>query len=215
MKIITTVLAQLVSAIFHPLLWITYAMLYLLWIDPYAFGQPSFATAIQHFDVSLIRIFISTALLPFIAVLMMRGLGMIESLRMDDPQDRIGPYIATGIFYLWIFFNINSNPQLPDTLKLFVLGATAGLFFAFFINNFTKISPYTVGAGTWVAFVVMNIPLLPHAALMPVLQVTFLVAGVIGTARLLLQRQRPADVLGGYMVGVLAQMLASFVIGWL
>lgn len=215
MKSLLTLLAQLVSAILHPLLLITYAMLYLLWVDPYAFGQPSFATAIRYFDVSLIRIFISTALLPFISILMMRGLGMLPTLRMEDPQDRIGPYIATGVFYLWIFFNVNSNPQLPDALKLFVLGATVGLFLSFFINNFTKISPYTVGAGTLLAFVVMNIPLLPYAVLMPVLQVTFLLAGVLGTARLILQRQRWQDVMGGYMIGILAQMIASVIIGWL
>lgn len=215
MRLFLTLLAQLVSTLAHPLLLVTYAMLYLLWIDPYAFGQPSFGMAIAHHDVSLIRIFISTALLPFIAILMMRGLGMIETLRMDDPQDRIGPYIATGVFYLWIFFNVNSNPQLPDAFKLFVLAATAGLFLSFFINNFTKISPYTVGVGTLMAFVVMNIPLLPYSALVPVLQVTFLIAGAVGTARLVLQRQLPQDVLGGYLVGILAQMIAAVIFGWL
>ena len=200
------------SYLFHPLMLVTYAFVFLMWIDPFAFGSPSFVDAIGTFDIMAIRVFFSTALLPALAIIMMKFLGMLESFEMDDKQDRIGPYIATGVFYLWIFFNINSNPQLPDGFKIFVLGATIALFCAFFINNFRKISIYTVGMGTILGLILMNWTTIHPMFLLPTFQITILIAGIIGTARLILKSNEASDIYSGYWVGILAQFLGMIIL---
>jgi hypothetical protein len=197
----------------HPLMLVTYTFVYLMWVNPFAYGSPSFELALSDYDVVLIRIFISTALLPFISILMMKFLGMLETLEMEDKQERIGPYIATGIFYLWIFFSTNSNPQLPDGFKIFMLGATVALFLAFFVNNFTKISIYTVGLGSMVGMVMMNLSLtLP--ATFQALQIVIVLAGLLGTARLFLKSTLTMDVFGGYFVGFIAQFIALVILSF-
>ncbi|MGB0861663.1 MAG: hypothetical protein ACPG19_06455 [Saprospiraceae bacterium] len=204
--------AYIISVLLHPLLLVSYSLIFLMWVDPFNFGSPSFKIAIQTYDLVLIRIFFSTALLPGLSILMMKFLGMLETLEMKDKQERIGPYIATGVFYLWIFFNINSNPQLPDTFKTFVLGATVALFIAFFINNFSKISIYTVGAGTLIGLVLMNWVSIEGLYLGRVLQGVFLLAGALGTARLALRSEEPADIYGGYVIGLMGQFVGFLIL---
>jgi hypothetical protein len=204
--------AYIISILLHPLLLVTYALIFLMWADPFGFGSPSFKVAVQNYDLVLIRIFFSTALLPGLSILMMKFLGMLETFEMRDKQERIGPYIATGIFYLWIFFNINSNPQLPEAFKIFVLGATVALFIAFFINNFSKISIYTVGAGSLIGLALMNWASIEGLYLGRVLQGVFLLAGALGTARLALRAAEPADVYGGYFVGMVGQFVGFLIL---
>ena len=138
-------LAHFISFVFHPLLILTYMLVLLILVNPYLFGVSS----IWEIDSQLLilRIFFSTFFIPAISVVLMRLLGLIESLEMRDRQERIGPYIITGVFYLWIFRNFLSNSQVPDAYTTFVLGATISLFLAFFINIFTKISAHAVGMG--------------------------------------------------------------------
>lgn len=211
--IIIKSISKLISYLLHPLLLVSYTFVYLMWVNPFAYGAPSFEMAVSTYDVVLIRIFISTALLPFIAILMMKFLGMLETLNMEDKQERIGPYIATGIFYLWIFFSTNSNPQLPDGFKTFMLGATVALFLAFFVNNFTKVSIYTVGLGSIIGMVMMNLSLsLP--ATFQALQVAIVLAGLLGTARLFLKSTATMDVFGGYFIGFIAQFIALVILSF-
>jgi len=204
---ILNITTRLISYLLHPLLLVSYTFVYLMWVDPFAYGAPSFETAIGTYDVVLIRIFISTAMLPLISILIMKFLGMLETFEMEDKQERIGPYIATSVFYLWIFFSTKSNPQLPDGFKIFMLGATLALFIAFFVNNFSKISIYAVGLGSIVGMVLMNLSLtLP--ATFQVLQIVIVLAGLLGTARLFLKSTRIIDVFGGYFAGFVAQFIA-------
>ena len=205
------IFAKAISIILHPILIVTYGLLFLIWMNPFAFGSTNFQGAMAIYDVMVIRIFMSTALLPAFGILVMKYLGFLEDFKMEDHQERIGPYIATSVFYLWIFYNTYNNPQLPDVFKVFMLAATIGLFVAFFINNFSKISVYTVGMGILLAMGIGHIFSDSSQNLILALQVIFILAGLMGTARLILKTERPTDVYGGYMAGVISYILASFV----
>lgn len=204
--------ARVYSYLFHPLLLLTYAFLLLMWINPFVFGSPNFSDAWGRQDINVIMIFFSTVLLPAITMILMKFLEMLNTLKMEDKQERIGPYIATGIFYLWIFFNINGNPQLPQTLKIFALGVTIALFAAFFVNNFRKISIYTVGMGSLVAMSLMNWQSATAVSGMLLFQIIIVVAGGMGTARLILKANEPNDVYGGYLIGFMSQFVAFVII---
>ena len=91
--------AKVVSVVFHPLIIVTYSLVLLLVVNPYLFG----VNHISEGGKILISVFGTTFLLPAVGVGMMKALGLISSLHMPDKQERIGPFILTGIFYLWIF----------------------------------------------------------------------------------------------------------------
>lgn len=213
-------LARILSYLGHPLLVLTYILLLLLAVNPFAFSARSITD--HRAMLLLISVFTTTFLLPGFGVALMKPLGFIRSLEMESKQERIGPYIITGIFYLWLFKNLFSGSQVPSLFAVCVLGATVGLFFAFFVNIFTKISAHATGMGGLVAMVLlatvewrgsgMMIPMFGGSlqiSLTVLLALTVLFAGLIGTARLALKAHVPEDLYRGYAAGFTAVMLAE------
>ncbi|MBK7426221.1 MAG: hypothetical protein IPI60_03855 [Saprospiraceae bacterium] len=101
-------LFKVISYLFHPLLMLTYAALLVFWANPYLFRAQSGKALQVHF----LSLFFTTFLLPAVAIVMMKSLGLIKSIHMQDRQDRIGPLIVTGVFYIWAFRNMISNPDI-------------------------------------------------------------------------------------------------------
>ncbi|MCB0547747.1 MAG: hypothetical protein KDD19_09165 [Phaeodactylibacter sp.] len=212
-------LAQLISIIFHPLLIVTYMLVLLMLVNPYLFGVNNIGD--QSSKLLILQIFLSTFFIPGVAVAMLRFTGMIRSFQMESKQERIGPYVITGILYLWMFRNFLDNPSIPTAFTSFLLGATIALFFAFFINIFSKISAHAVGVGGLLGMVVITMLLFSYdtftilsprgtmeISMSTVLLITILVAGLVGTARLALQAHEPMDLYGGYLVGFASQFMA-------
>ena len=210
--------AQFISVLFHPLLILTYSLVLLLLVNPYIFGVNSIA-----FQTRLILlIFLSTFMLPAFSVFMMRNLGLVNSMQLKTKQERIGPYIITGVFYLWMFVNFKENPTIPAAYTIFVLGATIGLFIAFFINIFSKISTHAVGMGGLIGMVIImmlqysydsftvNLPIFGsfEMTMNALLMVVILLAGLVGTARLILDAHSNKDLYLGFFVGLFSQFIA-------
>jgi len=211
------VFAQFFSIICHPLLMMTYMLVILLLVNPYLFGVHN----IKDSHLLIVIVFMSTFVIPLFAVFMMKFLGFVESLEMPTREERIGPYIATGVFYLWMFINLYYNPSIPLAYKSFVLGATIGLFLAFFINIFSKISMHAVGMGGLVAMIVItmllfsygtfNVDLLSSTyvvSMNTVLMLGLLLTGIVCTSRLVLNAHDMQDLYGGFIVGFGAQFVA-------
>lgn len=210
--------AKLISVLFHPLLILTYMLVLLLAANPYLFG----VNRLQDRMPLILLIFLSTFVIPTIAVSMMKLLGLVRTLALESREERIGPYIITGIFYLWLFVNFLHDPRVPVAFTSFVLGATIGLFLAFFINIFSKISAHAVGMGGLLAMIVITMFLYSYDTLTvyagwfgqieismaTVLILAILLAGMVGTSRLLLQAHDMQDLSGGFLVGFVSQFIA-------
>ncbi len=213
--------AQLISFVLHPLMVPTYMLIILMLVNPFAFSVSSIGDMSSR--LLLIRLFLSTFFIPVFAVMMLRFLGLVKSIELKDQDERIGPYIITGIFYLWMFKNFLSSSQIPTIYASFLLGATIALFVAFFINIFSKISVHTVGMGgllamvliTWMTYFdyqtfVVDLPFLGRyqISLFALFLSTIFLSGMVGTARLLLNAHDQQDVYGGYLIGFAAQLIA-------
>jgi hypothetical protein len=208
-------LARILSFLGHPLLVLTYILLLMLIINPFAFG-------VQHIgDKRTVILFFyvisTTFLIPGLGVSLLKPLGLVQSLEMRDKQERIGPYIITGIFYLWMYKNF-ADGVVPTLYAKFVLGATIGLFFAFFVNIFFKISAHATGMGAFVGMVLLlaiewpgaNLSLGPTLwSLNALLAITVVLAGLIGVARLSLAAHSLAELCQGYIAGFVAVILAN------
>lgn len=216
------VAAHIISVVFHPLLMLTYMLVLLLLINPYLFGVHN----IKGNAPLILFVFLSTFMIPAFAVFMMKQLDFISSIQMHDRMERTGPYIITGIFYLWMFRNVLDNPNIPTAFTVFVLGSTIGLFLAFFINIFSKISAHAVGMGGLMAMVVISMFLYSYddfvinlnsfgivkCSMNTLLMASIVLAGIVGTSRLLLKAHEPKDLYGGYLVGFSAQLIALWIL---
>lgn len=213
-------LAHLLSLLFHPLLILTYALLLLLAVNPYAFGvhRLSDRTAM----ILLLSVFSTSFMLPAFGTALMKPLGLIKTWQMEDKLERTGPYILSGVFYLWLYKNLSATSQAPELYNTAVLGATIALFFVFFVNIFTKISAHAAGMGGLVAILLLAQNVWGGAALsLPLfggtiqlswnalIALAIVVAGLVGTARLALGAHVPADLWRGYAAGFAATSLAS------
>lgn len=201
--------ANSISVIFHPLLLLLYSFILLAWSNPFLFGVTDFEKVFESKANSLLFIWLSifSFFVPVLSVFMMLALGLIKDLSMTDKMDRIGPYIIVGLMYMIIFVNFNNNPSIPGELRVFSLGATIGLFMAFVINLFSKISMHTVGMGGFLAMVLIILGR-SSAGNEYMLVLAVIAAGLVGSSRMLVGAHEPADIYGGYFIGFLAQFVA-------
>ncbi|MCC6726656.1 MAG: hypothetical protein IT258_19295 [Saprospiraceae bacterium] len=212
--------AQIVSVLFHPLLMVTYMLLLLLLINPYQFGVFNMAEQWK----LVLMVFLSTFAMPMFAVFMMKSLNMVKSMQLEDRYERIGPYILTGVFYIWMFLNFKEK-LFPKPLVITMLGSTIALFMAFFVNNFTKISAHAAGMGGLVGMALINSlffnfdtfsmslgPLgMYEISTNFVLMGVIILAGIVCTSRLLLGAHNEKQLYTGFFVGFLSQFIALFV----
>ena len=185
-------------------------------INPYAFGINRLGEGRS--SLIIIYVFLQATLIPAIAISMMKTLGLVPNLNdMGDRTARIGPFIATGILYLWIYVSFNRLTDIPLVFKAATLGCVLALFTAFIINIFSKINLHTVGMGSLVGMLVVAILLFSYSrfqfgnhsySLYGVLLVTIVLAGLVGSARMLLGDNQPNNIYGGYLVGFATQLIA-------
>ena len=210
--------AQILSVICHPLLMLTYMLGLLLIVNPYLFGINSASEG----KLLMLRVFITSFILPAFAIFLMYRLKLISSLTMNDKQQRIGPFIATGVFYLWVFISVFKDSNMPTAFLIAALGTTIGLFACFLINLFFKISLHATGAGGFVGMVLITMWLYSYGAfamwlpflgvcfvsINAVLLVSIVLAGAVGTARLVLGAHTSKELYAGFLLGLVSQYIA-------
>jgi len=193
-------------------------VLLLLLINPYLFGVNSLH---QGFLI-ILRIFFTTFLIPSVAVLIMKGVGLISSLEMEERTDRIGPFIATGIFYLWAFRSLLADTSVPSAYLVAVLGATIVLFVCFFINIFYKLSIHAAAMAGFLGMVLIcmhlysvgifkiDVPFLGECIISMnfILVASIFAAAAVMSARLILNVHSLGQISLGFTVGLLGQFIA-------
>jgi len=213
------VTARLISFLMHPLFIISYVLFFLMQVNPYIFGY----SGPKSQGLIVISIVTISFMFPMISILLMKALGLIQTIEMKDKKERIGPLIVTGLFYMWLYVNVRNNTNIPDVLSFFILGSTISVFMALMINSFTKISLHTIAMGGLTAgimFIIFNwtygtvdIPF-PwfnfHLRISDrlVAMIVVILAGAVGSSRLYLKAHKEDEIYGGYLVGILSQIIA-------
>lgn len=210
--------ARVISMAGHPLLVLTYLLLIMMAANPFAFGVHQFGE--QRAMVLVFYVIATTFLIPALGISLLKPLGLIKSRAMLDNQDRIGPYIITGLFYLWMFKNFSSG-AVPLLFTEFTLGATIALFLAFFANIFLPISAHATGMGAFLSMLaILAIEWAGQSvsiggvtlSLNAVLVGCTLLAGLVGAARLSLKGHNPGAIYLGFSAGIIAVMIAHAIL---
>jgi hypothetical protein len=202
-------LATFVSYLFHPVFMPVVLMLLLYKLAPVHFAGISPGNAFQKgsFVNLLVIVGVCTVFFPLVTILLMKALGFIKDIEMQQSQDRIMPLMAIMIFYFWAYHVISNLPDTPLILRILLLGSFWNIIVVFMINIFFKISMHTVAAGGTLGLVAALLILNP-INMMPVLYFFLFLAGIIGSARLLLNAHNPAEVWLGYLVGTVVMFSA-------
>ncbi len=209
----------LISAVFHPLLIVSYLIGLLLITTPALFGQVHWQAGLPTWA----SITLFTAILPLIAIALLKPLGLLKSYGMPTRKERFIPYIIMMIFYLWASINLYYQPTMPLTIVRIVVAMTLGIVLAFLTNLAIKVSIHAMGAGMlllwsfWLYREVLPPTLsidssmnsLPSAYVLPA---AVIISGLIVSARIYLQAHTWREVGLGLLLGLISPLL---IIQWL
>lgn len=214
--------SKIISVIFHPLFALMYILLFLLWVNPLLLANftPEGRT------VFIVYYTVNTVVIPIVAILLMKMLGLIGSFQMETNRERIGPMIVVFILYVWMFVNFKREPDIPLLLVSLSLGTVISTAIAFMINVVSKISLHMTGMGGLVGAVIIiflyqqthqiTVTLSSGSEIIiysvPVVMIMVLLAGLVASARLFLNAHRPSEVLQGVLLGFASQFLAFWII---
>ncbi|MCD4683092.1 MAG: hypothetical protein K8R86_07395 [Bacteroidales bacterium] len=131
----------------------------------------------------------------------MKRRGLIKSLQMESKEERVYPFLLTGIFFFLSYYMLKQI-QISEVFHLFLLGITILVFLSLLINFFSKISIHMVGIGG-MAGALTGISIRINLDLVLLISFTILLAGFIGFARLKLKSHQPIQIYTGYLLGFL------------
>ena len=208
--------AQVSSYIFHPLLLPTFAFGMIFLLNPFLFSNISEKQKLT----ILLSIFLNTFFVPVFLTFLMVKLGFVKSLRLESKMERIIPIGISIFIYAGLFAKfrlLDYNPVLATTL----LSATVLLIIIMIINMQWKVSIHSIGIAGLLGVMVSNIDLFSYSQYLHlpigILQLLYLplvivtlVAGWVGTARLILGAHQKHEVYLGYIVGFVCTVLVFY-----
>jgi hypothetical protein len=198
---IIKIAAKVVSYIFHPLfipVYIGYFFIYILRIFP----------QFTEWDKTklLISFTVNYTVLPLVTILLTKGLGFISSIYLKTQRDRIIPYVATGIFYFWIWYVFRTQ-AFPKEVVMFSLAVFLASSLGLIVNSYMKVSMHAISVGVVSAlFVIMGF--LSGENIGAYISIALLLAGLVCTARMINNEHIPVEVYTGLFIGILAQLVA-------
>lgn len=155
-----------------------------------------------YFYPFLTLIFLGTYLLPSVVILLFRLLKITDSYTLESKKDRL--IAAVMVLFLWSFFIyiFESKYGFSKLLISVLVSACVVLFLATIINYFYRFSLHTFAISTLCAFLFLGIFITENDTLLYPLLISIFVAGLVGWARLLLQKHSFLQLLVGYFSGI-------------
>ncbi len=201
-------IAHVFSYLFHPLFIPLYITYFLAFIHPDYFA----GYAVQQKTWLLIRVAYTMIFFPALTVLLLKGLGFIDSIFLKSQKDRIIPYIASGIFYFWAYLVFRNQPSIPLILTGFTLAVFLSSSAALMANIYFKISMHAIGLGGVIGLFI--IILLNNSMLMTLpLSIAFLITGLVCTSRMIVSDHSPKEIYLGLFLGIICQFAGAVVVG--
>jgi hypothetical protein len=185
--------ARIISFIFHPVILPSLGFFLLL-----NTGLYDFMLSDQAKRYLLLVIFFATATLPLLSVVML-ALNPKFDLSMGESRETVLPLLLTSVFY-YIGFILLSRIHFLPVFKLFMIGSVLLIVALLLISMKWRISIHMAAAGAVTAtFFAVSFRggVNPTGALV----IMVLVSGLIGTARILLEKNNLLQLTTGYLLG--------------
>ncbi|MEM9077815.1 MAG: hypothetical protein AAGC43_12280 [Bacteroidota bacterium] len=190
---------HIVSYVFHPLFVpIGGTLIYFLITPRY--------TSLEIQSGNILPIFILTVIIPIIFFLILKNLGIISSIFLPTLKERKYPLYINAIILFMILFKVIPNNYVPELFYFFLgllmaIGATLILLFLQI-----KTSIHLLGMGSILMFMIgLSIHFEINITL--AISVFTLLTGLVATSRLYLKAHNRIELLIGFFIGVLSQLL--------
>lgn len=189
--------AHLLSLLLHPVWMPTLALLLAFALDPHL--TLGFTPKGRWIIIGMV--FIMTALFPISSMFMLWRSGVVSALAMPRRSERILPCILVLVYFCMAYYLLRRTPSHPLVLALFagiILASAADLL----LTLRWKVSLHMTGIGGLIGMVLAL--MLIHGAWPWALPALLVLAGALGTARLLVSGHTPAQVYAGAAIGLAA-----------
>lgn len=202
----TTLSAKIVSAILHPLLVPTYALLLLMNLKTH-----SILAIPENYRYIIVGfVFLSTVILPTISILILLKAKKIDSLQMVTQRERVFPLLLLAIIY-YMTYHLLKEVSITGLLTFFMVGSTMLVLITLLINYATKISLHMIAwgglLGTLLGFAIR----FNYNITIPIFAIILLI-GVVATARLKLNAHSPFQVYLGFLLGTIGMASLFFIV---
>ena len=199
--------ARFFSTVLSPLLMPSYGMFLILW-GSFLSAQP----AGQRIAV-LIIMFGITCILPMFFISLLHNLKVIRDKRLNSAKERFWPYLLAILCYVGACFYLG-HIHAPQWVIAFAAGGALACLISMVVNMWWKISAHMAGIAGLVALIYsMHTQMLEAFNLKWVFVATLLLAGILGSARIILRHHTLAQVLAGALNGYLCVKLAMMLFG--
>lgn len=191
--------ARIVSAVFTPFS-IPFVAFLILFLFSYLNIMP-----LAYKLIVLGVVYCFTILMPTLTIFLFRKINGFEAKDLTDRKKRYVPYLLTIISYVFCMLMMRKL-NIPWYMSGIILTALLMMLISIILNLKWKLSEHMLGMGGIVGGVVSFSALFGYN---PVwwLSLFILIAGVLGTARIILQHHTLSEVLTGFMVGFICALL--------
>lgn len=188
-----------ISYLFHPILIPIAGTLAYFLITP-KYSPPEFQSS------NILPIFILTVIIPIISFLILKNIGVVSSASMPSIRERKYPFYIGILLLLLIVYKVLPNNYTIELYYYFIglIAATFTSLILLFLNF--KSSMHLMGMGSLFMFLVslsvhfeINITL--------AISIFILAIGLVATSRLYLRAHQKAEVIVGFLVGCVSQLL--------
>lgn len=200
-------LANFLSTALSPLLMPTYGVFLALWVS--VLCLLTYGTRVS---VLLVCMGI-TCIVPLIFLSVLRHFKLVKDLHVEEREQRFIPYLFTMVCYLAAAYYLYYCHS-PRWFTMFMVGSAFTVLIMALINLKWKISAHMAGIGGLVALVYqLHVQDLSAFDLFWLLSFIIILAGGLGSARLVLKRHDLAQVLAGVVVGFACVSLTMRLLG--
>lgn len=147
-------------------------------------------------------VFFFTFLMPGLTVFMMTKTGQVHSLLLRTAQERRLPFLMTTLYYFMAYY-LMREVRVPSLFSMTMLGAAISVGIAAGVTFFWKISIHMIGIGG-VCGALLGLCRYLDADLTYPLVAFIVLSGLLASARLERKAHTPAQLLVGFLVGVLS-----------
>ena len=191
--------AKVISAIFTPFS-IPFLAFLVLFIFSYLRIMP-----LQYKLIVLGVVYCFTILMPTLTIFIFRKINGFSPEDLVERKKRYVPFILTITSYIFCLFMMH-RLNIPWYMTGIILSALVMMIICIIVNLKWKLSEHMAGAGAVIGGLVAFSALFGYNPIWW-LCLFILVAGVLGTARIILQHHTLGEVMGGFAVGRVCSLL--------
>lgn len=203
------VFSHAVSYLLHPLLMPTLCFIYLL------FGVPSISVNFGLYRKVLLisMIFLVTCVVPSLVTIGLWASRLIKDMRLSRKEDRPIPFwITTSCYVVVTIMMWRTSQVLGEVLLKYMVIMSSSVLIVTIISYYQKISAHSVGVAGLSALILYTTFYEYTSTYVWPLVISFLVSGMVMSARIYLNAHRPGEVYQGAVFGFCFNLIAAFVL---